>query len=356
MRVPDQKPVAMPPLAAIRAAVPAMLMRVMDGEDAKLNHLLNRQGLHRSQLQDPYDLVPMARYIALLEDAAVQLNRPLLGLQLGLAMKPNDIGAIGILFSISATLGAAFRRMSRFLTAVQGSTVSGLTEEGDELAWVYQLTDARLWPRRQDAELTFGASCQLVRLGFSPRWTPREVHFEHGDTGHKAALEKLFRAPVLFHQPSNRLIMSRADAARVYRAEDAGLVAVLERHLADLMPACDDPEETLCQQVRAAITLDLGHRPVTLARIAAELGLSPRTLQRRLAESGTSLQALLREHRQMVAERHLQSGAMPCARIAEALGYADSTVLWRAMKGWTGQSPRALARHRGEDARPAAAG
>jgi AraC-like DNA-binding protein len=95
---------------------------------------------------------------------------------------------------------------------------------------------------------------------------------------------------------------------------------------------------------------------VTLPSVAAELGLSPRTLQRRLAEVGTSLQALLREHRQRMAERHLQSGAMPCARIAEALGYADSTVLWRAMKGWTGQSPRSLARLRGASAPPVAGG
>lgn len=340
----DRSLVDVPRFAAIRAAVPAMLLRSLEGQDGRIDQLLSRQGLRRAQLQDPYELVPLTRYVALLEDAAEALNQPLLGLQLGLAVKPNDIGAVGILFSISATIAAAFGRMSRFLMAVQGSTISGLSEEGDAIAWVYQLSDPALWPRRQDAELTFGASCQLVRLGFSPRWAPLEVHFEHADTGHKARLEKLFRAPVLFGQPSNRLVMRRADAERLHRAEDSGLIAVLERHLSDLMPERNDGEEGLCQQVRAAITIALGHRPVTLQTIAAEIGLSPRTLQRRLAAAGASLQGLVREQRLRVAQQHLQAGGLPCARIAEALGYADSTVFWRAVKGWTGQSPSALAR------------
>jgi AraC-like DNA-binding protein len=335
-----------PRFATIRASVPAMLLRAVQGQDARLDRLLLGQGLRRTQLQDPYDCVPMSRYIGLLEDAAEQLGRPLLGCELGLTMKPNDIGALGILFTTSGTIGDAFRRMAAFLVTLQGSTVSGLAEEGDEVSWVYQLSDPALWPRRQDTELTLGASCQLVRTGFNPRWAPRAIHLEHADCGQRAALEKLFRAPVLFGQPSNRIVMARADAERLYRHEDSGLIAVLERHLRDLMPEQESREETLRQQVRSAITIFLGHQPVTLQSIASELGLSPRTLQRRLAAIGTSLQALVREHRQKVARHHLESGRLPCAQIAEALGYADSTVLWRAMKGWTGQAPTALSRGR----------
>ncbi|GAB0119987.1 AraC family transcriptional regulator [Acidisoma sp. 7E03] len=330
--------------ATIRASVPAMLLRVLPEEDARLDRLLHGRGLSRAQLQDPYECVPIARYIGLLEDAAEALGRPLLGCEIGLAMKPNDIGALGILFTTSGSIAAAFRRMAAFLVSLQGSTISGLVEEEDTVSWVYQLSDARLWPRRQDTELTFAASCQLVRLGFRPRWAPRAVHFEHADAGQGAALEKIFRAPIFFGQPSNRLVMDRTEAEHLHRHEDAGLIAVLERHLQDLMPERETPEETLREQVRSAVAILLGHQPVTLPRIAAELGLSPRTLQRRLAAGGTSLQALVREQRQRIALHHLESGRLPCAQIAEALGYADSTVFWRAMKGWTGQAPTALAR------------
>ena len=338
------RPAASAHFATIRASVPAMLLRAMPAGDPRADRLLHAQGLNRAQLADPYDCVPIARYIGLLENAAEELGRPLLGCELGLAMKPNDIGALGILFTTSGSIARAFRRMAAFLISLQGSTISGLAEEGDVVSWVYQLSDGRLWPRRQDTELTFGACCQLVRTGFHPRWAPREIHFEHDDRGHKAALEKLFRAPVLFGQPSNRLVMDRQEAERLHRHEDAGLIAVLERHLQDLMPVRETPQETLREQVRSAITILLGHRPVTLPQIAAELGLSPRTLQRRLAAAGTSLQVLLREQRERIARHHLESGRLPCAQIAEALGYADSTVFWRAMKGWTGQAPTALAR------------
>lgn len=338
------RPALPPRFATIRASVPAMLLRAVPDADPRLNRLLHGRGLSRAQLQDPYECVPIARYIGLLEDAAETLGRPLLGCEIGLAMKPNDIGALGILFTTSGSIAAAFRRMAAFLVSLQGSTISGLAEEADTVSWVYQLSDARLWPRRQDTELTFAASCQLVRTGFHARWAPRAVHFEHADSGHRAALEKVFRAPVLFGQPSNRLIMGRTEAERLHRHEDAGLIGVLERHLQDLMPERETPEETLREQVRSAIAILLGHQPVTLPRIAAELGLSPRTLQRRLAAGGTSLQGLVREQRERIARHHLETGRLPCAQIAEALGYADSTVFWRAVKGWTGQAPTALVR------------
>ncbi len=81
-----------PRFATIRASVPAMLLRAMPpGQELLLDRLLRAQGLRRSQLQDPYECVSMACYVGLLEDAAAQLGRPLLGCELGFAMKPNDI-------------------------------------------------------------------------------------------------------------------------------------------------------------------------------------------------------------------------------------------------------------------------
>jgi AraC-like DNA-binding protein len=84
----------------------------------------------------------------------------------------------------------------------------------------------------------------------------------------------------------------------------------------------------------------LGQKPVTLESAAFELGMTARTLQRRLRGEGTSLRTMIQEHRNLRANRQLADKSASLAEIAQALGYADRTVLWRAYKRWEGKPPR----------------
>ncbi|QRM57464.1 AraC family transcriptional regulator [Sinorhizobium sp. BG8] len=322
----------MPAFASIRASVLAPLVQQIDKKTGKADLLLAGHGILRSQLEDPYAVVPMGRYVALFEEAALLIGEPTFGARMGTAFKPADIGPIGMLFSLSPTIRHAFERMSKYVNSVQGATSSGLFEEDGDLVWNYRVVDPAMWPRRQDSEYSLAASCQLVRSCFANGWRPLEVHFEHQPPRDPLPLERIFRAPVLFGQSGNRIVISKADADKIYRQEDRSLTTILERHIADLVGETDfDP--TVAQKVRALIGIYLGHRPITVVTIAKELGLSPRTLQRRLADEGISLRSLMREHRLSLAALHLANDVKK-ARIADALGYADSTVLWRAHRSW----------------------
>lgn len=322
----------LPEIASIRASVLLSVVAQLDRQTGKTDMLLAGHGLLRSQLEDPYGLIPIARYIAVFEDAAVHTGDAAFGARLGSTFRPADIGPIGMLFSLSATIRAALQRMARHVAVVQGATAIGVVEEEDRLLWSYHLEDPRLWPRRQDAEYSVAATCQLVRSCFSAGWNPVEVHFEHGAPQEAPTLQRLLRCPLRFGQSANRIVVDRKDADRVYRVEDADLIAILERHVADISArAVIAPG--LSEQVKALIGIYLGHKPITLPAIAAELGLSVRTLQRRLAEEGYSLRELVRVQRQAIMAHH-HGAAASKARIAETLGYADSTVFWRARKAW----------------------
>ncbi|WAC27184.1 AraC family transcriptional regulator [Ancylobacter sp. SL191] len=329
--------VRVPEIASIRASVLLSLMGPLDRLTGKADMILAGHGLLRSQLEDSYALIPMARYLAVFEDAAVHTGDPCFGARLGAAFRPADIGPIGMLFSLSGTIRAALARMAKHVAVVQGATAIGLMEEGDRLVWSYRLEDPRLWPRRQDSEFSVAATCQMVRSCFSAGWNPLEVHLEHGAPVDPAPLQRLLRCPILFGQSANRMLMTKADADRLYRAEDHDLIAILERHATDLGGKAQRAPG-LADQVRGVIGIYLGHKPLTLTSVAAELGLSPRTLQRRLSEEGVSLRDLVREQRRSIAEQLVEGGSS-LARVAEALGYADSTVFWRARRGWRG--PRA---------------
>ncbi|MFB9912807.1 AraC family transcriptional regulator [Rhizobium paknamense] len=323
----------MPAIASIRASVLLPIVHFLDKITGKTDLLLASHGLLRSQLQDPYAVVPMARYVAFFEDAALLARDQSFGMRLGATFKAADIGPIGMLFSLSASIHHAFQRLSKYVNGIQSATASGLMEEGAHLVWAYDLVDPDMWPRRQESEFTLAASCQLVRSCFSRSWKPLEVHFEHAAPRDPAPLERFFRAPVLFDQPGNRLIMDKQEAEKLHRLEDMALIGVLERHVADLLRDSGQAE-SVTAKVQALIAISLGHKSITLSSIAADMKLSPRTLQRKLDEEGTNLRTLLQEHRQAIAELHLSQAGSSHKRAAQSAGYSDATSLWRARRRW----------------------
>lgn len=301
--------------------------------------LLDRHAIPSSQLGDPYALIPLHHFVAFLEDAAAATGDDAFGAKLGAHLKPADIGPMGILFSISPTIHIALQRIARLANSLQGATNSGVVEEDGTLTWSYALTDRTIWPRRQDAEYSMAATCELVRSCFRANLNPLEVHFEHERPAKIEPLKRIFRAPILFSQSSNRLIYDVEETDRVYRSEDKFLIATLERHLADLISEMK-PDDGVSEKVTFLIQLYLGRRPVTTTFLAQELGMSLRTLQRRLDDEGTSVRALIRKHRSELAAGLLERPDTRAANVALALGYADGAAFSRAFKDWTGQSPR----------------
>lgn len=332
MAVASQMNRPMPAIASIRASVLAPLVEQIDRRSGKTDLLLASHGILRSQLDDPYAMIPMARYVAIFEDAALITEEPALGARLGTLFKPSDIGPIGVLFSVSGTIRIGFERLAKYVNTVQSATSSGVFEEEGNLVWTYRLEDPLMWPRRQDSEFSVVASCQLVRSCFAKSWKPLEVHFEHMAPRDRSVLERIFRCPLKFGETANRIIVAGSDANRLYRKEDPALSAVLEHHVAELVDKTRLPD-SIRERVRGLISIYLGHKPVTLQAIAADLRISVRTLQRRLAEEGTSLRDLIRDTRATIAATNMEADVQ-MARIAEVLGYADSTVFWRARKSW----------------------
>jgi len=332
--------------AMIRASVLAPLLRRLD-EAGQADALLRGSFMSRTQLADPYAPIPLARYNALFEAAAAALKDPAIGLRLGLAVRPADLGPLGLLFTAAATPGAALARFSALVAALQGGTQAALHQQGEVTFWTYRIDDPTIWPRRQDSEFSLAAICKLLQATAGPGLHPVEAQFEHAAPASTAAHERVFRAVLRFGQPANRLIFANADLTRPHGAADTGLALILERHIAELLQEPDEAAD-LVQSVRRMISTRLGQTEITIEPLAACLGLSPRTLQRRLGEAGTSLRQLLREHRQAMADLHVGSGQRSQASIAEALGYSDGTAFGRAFKSWTNITPRAYRRQKSE--------
>jgi AraC-like DNA-binding protein len=327
---------------AIRANLLAPILEPLAVRGFDTTAILRSHALPTTQPIDPYQLIPLAGYVALFEHAAVLLEDPFFGLKLGQAFQPEHLGPLGFMFRAANNLGEALRQLSSYVNVWQSGTHLDLVSAGETAICTYQIDNPQLRPRRQDAEYSVAAFCSLIRNFLGTAWSPLEVHFEHAGTTHRA-YTRTFHAPVFFSQNLNRLVLRQSDLSRAGICSDRAMVPFMERHLHDLARESREAP-TFSSQVSHLIAARIGMGPITLPAIAAELGLPPRSFQRRLAEERTSFRRLVRDHRRSLAEALIKNQASTVTSIAHTVGYAETAVLSRAFKTWTGTSPRDFAR------------
>jgi AraC-like DNA-binding protein len=80
----------------------------------------------------------------------------------------------------------------------------------------------------------------------------------------------------------------------------------------------------------------------SLTEMAAELAMSGRTFIRKLKAHDTSYQMLLDDVRQELAIWYLRQSDLSVERIAERLGYRDTSNFSRTCKRWFGLTPRQI--------------
>jgi len=333
--------------STIRANLLAPILTALTAKGHDTVPLLRRQALPFTHPIDPYQLIPLARYVAFFEQAAVVLGDPFLGLRLGQTFKPELLGPLGFMFQASTDLRAALQQLSSYVSVWQSGTHVELLCGKDTAGYTYQIDDPMLRPRRQDAEYSLASICSLIRNLLGDNWAPLEVHFEHAapDTDRRSAraYAQAFHAPVFFGQNLNRLVIAQADLCRAGISCDRSMLPFMERHLHDLARESREPE-SLSRRVNYLIARRIGNGPLTLPAIAAELGLSSRSFQRRLAEEKTSFRRLVRDQRRSIAEALMKDDATTVTAVAHTVGYAETAVLSRAFKAWTGTSPTTFAR------------
>jgi AraC-like DNA-binding protein len=334
-----------PAAPTIRANVLAGIVLELRNQGASVDGLLRKHVGDAGGFADPYEQIPLAGFVGFLEDAADALRDAALGAKLGARSQPEEFGPIGLMFLASPNLRIALSHVITFFSVWQSGTRVELDARREMPEYIYKILDTGIWPRRQDAELSLAATCSAIRALLGARWSPIEVHFEHDRGPHHtretdSALYRIFRAPVLFGQTVNRLVLDPEDLVRPVAPRGVAMVPYLERHLKDLMRTEETTGDSCASQVSHIISKRLGRADLDVQSIAEEIGLSPRTLQRRLAQEGTSFRDLIQRHRSQVVDRLLKDRKAKMTAIAHDVGYADATTFSRAFKSWRGESPR----------------
>ncbi len=261
------------------------------------------------------------------------------GLRVARHVRITTFHSLGYTMVASPTLGAAFERMARFFAIVANSFRLELRRGPVEWQLVLPYDQHSARPADPAVDALMSISLRTCRSLLGSDFQPLRIALCRAEPINLQAFTDILRAPLLFGQPLDMLVISAQDAARpletanqdLAQQNDLVAMAYLERLEA----------ANLVQRVAAAITRLLPQGEPAQEQVAQNLALSTRSLQRRLAQEGTSWQALLESTRQSQARTYLANPRFSITEVAFLLGFSDASAFTRAFRRWYGESPSA---------------
>ncbi|MEK1905142.1 MAG: AraC family transcriptional regulator [Pseudomonas sp.] len=283
---------------------------------------------------------------------AVQLTDcPWLGLETGCATQVYAHGPVGYAAVACADLRGVLQVVERFSVL----RLSSLRLTGHEVGERYCLSadeDFDLGDVREYILSTLaGTFLRLLEMVCGPL-PPSAVQFDFpfAEPAWSAHYRELLGGAVTFSADCYRVSLPLAWLERPSLSADASAARLALRDCEHLLLGAEQGGDwTSRVQLRL---LACEERYPTLEQLAEEFHLSERTLIRRLRDEGTTYQQLLDEVRQELACWLLLNTPLSVERVAERLGYQDSSNFSRTFRRWLGMTPNAWRTGSAEVLRP----
>lgn len=291
---------------------------------------------------------------SVLELAACELGRPDFGMRLARLQGGGRVfGPMGVAMENSNTLGEALEFVIDHIHAYSLAARMRLEPEPGRrrLSVPFDILLDRLTDKRQAIEQALLlAHLNAVQIT-GGRARVREVRFSHQPLSPLRTYREHFGCPVKFDQPADAVVFGEEDLRCAIVDPDVQLYEMAASFIETRFTRVTPPMHA---RVRGLVLQYLGGEDCTNDKVAADLCLHPRTLHRRLRAEGKSFEGIKDEARRDVALRYLQHTDMPLTRIAERLGYAETSVLSRSCFRWFGAPPSRLRARMGQHERRAA--
>ena len=314
------------------------------GGDA--DEIFQRAGVREEEM-DPQAWFSYYRFLLLLDDAAHTTGCPHFGLLLSDRQGINVLGPVGFVIQQAPDLRSALRALTvHFIHHNQGASVNLRIDKGIA-QWHFSCKLEGKVPVRQQEDLAAGIGINLMRLLWSPAWSPEAVYFPHSPPEDLQPYRKVFNCPLIFNADSAQLIFRADILDRPLNNANPQLQRLLEDHLASLRHSYPDD---YCGQVRHLINQALTTGDCSIERVAGHLAVGKRTLQRKLKNHNTSYKELLEEVRSDIAKRYLRESSGSLTALADMLCYSDLSTFSTAFRQRHGLSPRDWRKQIGDEA------
>jgi len=307
-----------------------------------IDRIFGNAGIAPGMAGSPTLKLQLSSFCKLFEEASRRTGHDNFGLWFGNQFRPSDLGLWGYAAISAPTLGSALENLVGLFPYHQASSLLRLAQDDTGLLRLeYQIQSPEIVERRQDAELSLGMFMNVIREGCGAGWKPEEVHFEHPRPLDGKEHESAFGAPVYFSQPTNALLFRPDILDRPMPRRDLTLMVMMQTCLEQLSRQ-PDGEASLFDQILTAIRTKLPQGYPALEQVAEALRLTPATVKREIAQRGFAFKDLVETTRRDLALMYLKQRQLPLSEIAFLIGYSELSAFSRAVRRWTGESPRAV--------------
>jgi AraC-like DNA-binding protein len=203
----------------------------------------------------------------------------------------------------------------------------------------FEILLPRVPPHVQTVERALLLTQLIAREITHGRAAAREIRFKHAPRVSPSIYREYFGATVRFGQPLNGMLFANAALDLPIPSIDAQLYELTTDFIEQRFPSIDAP---LAMRVRRIVERLLLDGDCNYGKVAVRLDMHPRTLQRRLRAAGESFEAIKDGVRRDLALRYLTQSTLPLIRVAQLLGYSDTSALSRSCARWFSVPPRKL--------------
>jgi hypothetical protein len=190
----------------ILAAAASGVERSIAATGINSHRVFELAGVDPAKITDPSLRLELVDYCRLFDMAAGQTGDDFFGARFGQWFKPAHFSAIGTLVMSARTVRDALVALASNYRWIQENSSPKFTIYRDFASLEYQICDARIAHKHQDAELTIAAFCGLIRHFLGPQWHPLETHFEHGRAGSRRDYQNVF-GDTIFYQTTNAVLI-----------------------------------------------------------------------------------------------------------------------------------------------------
>lgn len=298
--------------------------------------VISAAGLDPSMLEVADIFIPYSQYRELLVRAVEATGCERFGLFMAKRLGPRSLGVVGFGMQQSATIGAAFESLAKFIHLHDQHGYLTLEAQGDFFRIGYVIDDLDKPGAAQAIDVSAALGNNMMKTLAGRDIQAVRYEFPYPQPADVTPYEFFNTQELMFNADSCGIVIDNTVLNIPVVRQDPHMANMLGEYLEAL--SCVT-ESSVAAKVELIVRDILSSGQCTLVLVAELLKVTPRTLQNTLQSENSGFHEIVEHVRKTQALHYLQTSPLDLTHIAQLLGYSDSTAFSRSFRRWYNETP-----------------